>query len=122
MPARGGWLEEKPWSLERVVEMTEAYWLRKSGMHFTNATCRDNDSLNETAHCSDNSRLDCVASADSELVLYVFRYRVLPDRLAERPAGLRNPLGTTVSYRFNHRRASCRFPVYVSRRKRLIGR
>jgi hypothetical protein len=22
-------LEEKPWSLENVVEMTEAYWLRK---------------------------------------------------------------------------------------------
>jgi hypothetical protein len=22
-------LEEKPWSLEKVVEMTEAYWLRK---------------------------------------------------------------------------------------------
>jgi hypothetical protein len=28
-PAVAGGLEEKPWSLERVVEMTEAYWLRK---------------------------------------------------------------------------------------------
>src|SRR5436305_8500410 len=28
-PAVAAGLEEKPWSLERVVEMTEAYWLRK---------------------------------------------------------------------------------------------
>ena len=28
-PAVAASLEEKPWSLERVVEMTEAYWLRK---------------------------------------------------------------------------------------------
>ena len=28
-PAVAAGLEEKPWSLERVVEMTEAYWLRQ---------------------------------------------------------------------------------------------
>ena len=28
-PAVAAGLEEKPWSLEQVVEMTEAYWLRK---------------------------------------------------------------------------------------------
>src|SRR6266704_2646851 len=28
-PAVAAGLEEKPWSLEKVVEMTEAYWLRK---------------------------------------------------------------------------------------------
>jgi len=28
-PAVAAGLEEKPWSLERVVEMTEAYWLTK---------------------------------------------------------------------------------------------
>ena len=28
-PAVAAGLEEKPWSLERVVEMTEAYWLKK---------------------------------------------------------------------------------------------
>jgi hypothetical protein len=29
MPAVAAGLEEKPWSLEQVVEMTEAYWLAK---------------------------------------------------------------------------------------------
>jgi len=28
-PAVAAGLEEKPWSLEQVVEMTEAYWLTK---------------------------------------------------------------------------------------------
>ena len=28
-PAVAAGLEEKPWSLEHVVEMTEGYWLRK---------------------------------------------------------------------------------------------
>jgi hypothetical protein len=28
-PAVAAGLEEKPWSLEQVVEMTEAYWLAK---------------------------------------------------------------------------------------------
>jgi hypothetical protein len=28
-PAVAAGLEEKPWSLEKVVEMTEAYWLKK---------------------------------------------------------------------------------------------
>jgi hypothetical protein len=28
-PAVTAGLEEKPWSLEKVVEMTEAYWLTK---------------------------------------------------------------------------------------------
>ena len=28
-PAVAAGLEEKPWSFENVVEMTEAYWLRK---------------------------------------------------------------------------------------------
>jgi hypothetical protein len=28
-PAVAAGLEEKPWILEQVVEMTEAYWLRK---------------------------------------------------------------------------------------------
>jgi hypothetical protein len=28
-PAVGAGLEERPWSLEQVVEMTEAYWLAK---------------------------------------------------------------------------------------------
>jgi len=28
-PAVAPELEEKPWSLEQVMEMTEAYWLRK---------------------------------------------------------------------------------------------
>ena len=28
-PAVAAGLDEKPWSLERVVEMTQAYWLRK---------------------------------------------------------------------------------------------
>ena len=28
-PSVAAGLEEKPWSLEKVVEMTEAYWLRK---------------------------------------------------------------------------------------------
>jgi hypothetical protein len=28
-PAVAALLEEKPWSLEKVVEMTEAYWLTK---------------------------------------------------------------------------------------------
>jgi len=28
-PAVAAGLEEKRWSLEQVVEMTEAYWLRK---------------------------------------------------------------------------------------------
>ena len=28
-PVVAAGLEEKPWSLEQVVEMTEAYWLRK---------------------------------------------------------------------------------------------
>ena len=27
--SRGGRAEEKPWSLEKVVEMTEAYWQGK---------------------------------------------------------------------------------------------
>jgi hypothetical protein len=31
-PAVAAGLEEKPWSLEKVVEMTEAYWLRKLEM------------------------------------------------------------------------------------------
>jgi hypothetical protein len=31
-PAVAAGLEEKPWSLEQVVEMTEAYWLRKHGV------------------------------------------------------------------------------------------
>ena len=29
-PAVAAGLEEKPWSLERVVEMTEAYWFRNN--------------------------------------------------------------------------------------------
>jgi hypothetical protein len=29
-PAVAAGLEEKPWSLEQVVDMTESYWLRKS--------------------------------------------------------------------------------------------
>jgi hypothetical protein len=29
-PAVAADLEEKPWSLEKVVEMTQEYWLRKS--------------------------------------------------------------------------------------------
>ena len=29
-PAVAAGLEEKPWGLERVVEMTQAYWVRKS--------------------------------------------------------------------------------------------
>jgi hypothetical protein len=29
-PAVAAGLEEKPWSLEKVVEMTEAYWLKKN--------------------------------------------------------------------------------------------
>jgi len=29
-PAVAAGLEEKPWSLEKIVEMTEAYWLTKN--------------------------------------------------------------------------------------------
>jgi hypothetical protein len=39
-PAVAVGLEEKPWSLEQVVEMTQAYWIKKAVCTSQKAACR----------------------------------------------------------------------------------